>query len=164
MIAIIWRQSVMENGYRCTVCGKRLYKLDKPTKYLETMNNYAYCRKCGMCVAKMQEIPNDIGDYAKLQGLENARWEEVMQKLVSDQKRAREKQQEAQESIDACRKLEHEVEVLKQRVIILKEQLEQSRKMRNEDAEAHLAEKKIYEHRIRDMEGMLKMRRDNDEH
>ena len=65
--AMIWRESVYKNGFRCTKCNTPMADMDgtvnEDTVLIEYtgFKTYAYCRKCYLPVAyvKMVEVPED---------------------------------------------------------------------------------------------------------
>lgn len=50
--AIIWRKSVYDNDFYCTMCGKRLFKPKSmtPTKYLVLVPQHPRNLVCGNCL------------------------------------------------------------------------------------------------------------------
>lgn len=58
--ALVWRESVYKNNFRCSHCGAQLWDAanDQPTAnlgYDPDIPNNLHCMKCKTCVATMKE-------------------------------------------------------------------------------------------------------------
>lgn len=56
-IAIVWKQSVIDNGFKCQ-CGKKLWNGKRVCDdvLLNTENNFMYCPDCMMSVGMMTSV------------------------------------------------------------------------------------------------------------
>ena len=70
--AIVWKKSIYDNDFQCTVCGAELWKNGKPTDKLMvsgiTAESPCFCSICHNLVAVIKPLPKNGYDVTEING------------------------------------------------------------------------------------------------
>lgn len=165
MDAIIWRESIYKNHFKCNKCGTKLFnaRMGKPTDYLcvdaeasETGTVFAFCGKCLNVVAQIQQDVNeDVFTDEEKENVLNGSYSEWLEKKERDLKTELTNQIEAQVAKRYERQIEsimRQVETAERSMKHIKADCENKIKAKDKQIQDLTKELTVMEARLKEME------------